>query len=85
MSEQGTTKDQVSLDDLKRAIEQYELIRSTVVAAIDVFHPLQLARDTEQARADAWRTAYGWLETTTCDDLYGDLQEGQALIKEKIR
>ena len=67
----------VTLDDLKRAIDATDARHFAVMAGIDGIY--------EKARADAWRTAFKWLETTTCDDLYGDLQEGLALIKEKLR
>lgn len=88
MSEQGTTKDQVSLEDLKRAIAVLTDTKWPVVAGIDGFY--------EKARADAWCTAYEWREGVLrrfqeqffpgqAETYIAELNEGMALIREKLR
>lgn len=79
MSEQGTTKDQVSLDDLKRAID-----------AVEVAWKDDAVSDYAAAalRAEAWRTAFEWLNQNGVEVFnYGrcvEYDEGMRLIREKL-
>lgn len=88
MSEHGTTKDQVSLEDLKRAIERVHSIRMR-----GIIHSTELSN----VQLEAWRTAFDWRETHTkraaaalvsedaIDIWMAERDEGMALIREKLR
>lgn len=94
MSEHSTTKDQVSLDDLKRAI-------SIVPAEPSKSDSDLLFAHYHCVRADAWRTAFKWhrrlieghaalsdtVGATLADWIAFDREEeeGLALIAEKLR
>lgn len=90
MSEQGTTKDQVSLGDLKRAI-----------AAVPPLSPSVKTYVYQTARAEAWRVAFQWhvrlverhaalsdrvdAHLTDWIAIDREEEEGIALVQEKLR
>lgn len=93
MSEQGTTKDQVSLDDLKLAIARVERYKN-----VPLMEQLSNAVALTAAERDAWRTAFEWRESLLNRSLQEELiteasvarwhderEEGVRLIREKLR
>lgn len=93
MSEQLATKEQVSLDDLKRAIEIVHAKDPGEHAVVPPGKPspwwVDKCHEYNFARMEAWRTAFEWLDqfpdswwTQDQDEEYA---EGIALIREKLR
>lgn len=99
MSEQGTTKDQVSLDDLKWAVDA---VPDQMPQLADYLGDEPSLYDNhfgayQHARAEAWRTAFEWREGWYAKVLAvmhrasGDISiieegaEGMRLIREKLR
>lgn len=64
-----------TLDDLKRAIDDFENLKDDEV------------RSAAVRGMDAWRTACNWLlqYASTSGDQYPEFMEGMALIREKLK
>jgi len=88
MSNVERTKEKVTLNDLKRDIEEFEYAKTRYT---------KHDGDYQAARADAWRTAFEWLVDTKrlvascCGDdakfhaAISQIEEGMKLIREKLQ
>lgn len=74
MSEELRTKEDVSLYDLRCALQRVDAWRATI-------HK----EPTIEAERDAWRTAFKWLKTHHGPFGCDDYDEGMALIREKLQ
>lgn len=84
MNEQGTTK-QVSLADLRRAIEAVPEHPGPCIPGQNVDRWLALLHEHNRWALEAWRTAFEWRNDWHKRRDHREGKEGMALIREKLR